>query len=138
PLLKMMQSMANQQQLKGLLNSPAVQEQLKKQGKSANPAAMQNALDSMKHMPTTSMTTETYSHITTGSPIALSTFSTRAPAGEQIQDLGGGAAPSPPVAPGKPAPQISVTGIDGVKRRLSDFRGKIVLIDFWATWCPPC
>lgn len=39
----------------------------------------------------------------------------------------------------KPAPDISVVSIsDGATLKLSELRGKVVLLNFWATWCPPC
>ena len=36
------------------------------------------------------------------------------------------------------APDFTFTDIDGSIHKLSEFHGKIVLIDFWATWCPTC
>lgn len=37
-----------------------------------------------------------------------------------------------------PAPDIEVIGRDGQPIRLSALRGKVVFVNFWATWCPPC
>jgi thiol-disulfide isomerase/thioredoxin len=36
------------------------------------------------------------------------------------------------------APQFALKDVDGRTVRLSDYQGKVVLINFWATWCPPC
>ena len=39
---------------------------------------------------------------------------------------------------GVQAPDFSLLTLDGQKVKLSDYRGKAVLLNFWATWCPPC
>lgn len=39
---------------------------------------------------------------------------------------------------GRPAVDIPFRDIDGKEMRLSDFKGKVLYVDFWATWCLPC
>jgi peroxiredoxin len=44
----------------------------------------------------------------------------------------------PRLVKGVPAPNFTLPGLDGKMVSLNDYKGKVVLLNIWATWCPPC
>ncbi len=42
------------------------------------------------------------------------------------------------IEPGEDAPDFSLNDLNGKAANLSDFKGKVIILDFFASWCPPC
>lgn len=58
--------------------------------------------------------------------------------GGKTQNMDDAIAKSTLVKVGDKAPEFKVEMLDGSRLTLSSLKGKVVLVNFWATWCPPC
>ena len=77
----------------------------------------------------------TISNIVTGIEVDADTFKVE-PEGTKVELMG--RRPPSPFGVGDVAPDWTLVDGDGVEHSMADYRGRLVVLDFWATWCPHC
>ena len=80
--------------------------------------------------------TLTLTNVRTGVEVDDDTFKLTPPEGVRVEQMG--RRPPDPFVVGDLAPDWTLRDGDGVEHSLADYRGKLVVLDFWASWCPNC
>ncbi len=78
----------------------------------------------------------TLSALRLNEPVDPAEFRINAPEGAKVETVG--RKPPPPLIVGRVVPDWTLTDGEGRKHTLEQYRGKVVVLDFWSSWCPHC